>query len=170
MFANLAGFDEKLWELVRQLGDDPCQRFVRLLLGRVESSMDRPAEWPSALLDCRYFARICGRIGNSRELLYHALDGEVDDGLIAAPPEGAEHLLRLDEARRLADAIEDRTAKAIAKHALRLCIDDAVARNDRPIGQFDAVYLVSMLEKTFSGVQRTIRLILEGEGWRLDWW
>ena len=140
------------------------------MLTCVDSSMNHANRWPCAPFDCRYLVRVCGRIGNSRELIYRALDGQFDDSPIAVPAEGAEHLLRLDEAFQLAESIEDRTAKVIARHALRLCIKDAVARNDRPIGQFDAVYLVKMLEKGFSGVPGNIRLILRGEGWRLDWW
>ena len=169
MFANLAGLDEELWPHLREQGDEICQRLICLVFTCVDSSMNHPSRWPCAPLDCRYMVRVCGRIGNSRELIYRALDGQLDDSPIAVPAEGAEHLLRVDEAFRLADTIEDRTAKAIAKHALRLCIEDAVTRNDRPIGRFDTVYLLKMLEKAFSGVQRTIELILEGEGWRLDW-
>ncbi len=98
------------------------------------------------------------------------MDGDFDDSLIAPPAAEVGPLLRLDEACRLAEAIEDRTAKAIVKHALRLCIQDATSGDDRPVGQFDTLYLVRMLEQVYSGVRGNIRLILRGEGWKLDWW
>ncbi len=169
MFEHLVGFDDDLWPYVQQQGDDICQRLIRLVLTSVDNSMNHPSPRPQAPFDCRYLVRVCGRIGNSRELIYRALDGDFDDNTIAPPAAGAEHLLRLDEACRLAEAIEDRTAKAIVKHALRLCIQDAMSGGDGPIGQFDTVYFLKMLEDAFSGVPGNIGLILDGEGWRLDW-
>jgi hypothetical protein len=169
MFANLVGFDDGLWPYVRKMGDDVCQRLIRLVLRGVDSSMNHPSRWPCAPFDCRYLARVCGRIGNSRELICRALGGEWDGGQLAAPAVGIENLLRLGEACRSAESIQGCTAKALVKHALRLCVDDATSGADRPVGRFDTVYLAKMVERAFSTAPGNIRLILAGEGWKLDW-
>jgi hypothetical protein len=168
MYANLVGFDDDLWSLVEQQ-DDICQRLIRLVLGRVDSSIDVSDDWPKAPFDCMYMARVVNKATQSREMIYRALDGDLGDSTIAIPAQGAEHLSRLDEACKHAAAIQNPTAKAIVNHVLRLCIDDAVSGMDRPIGQFDTVYLAKMVERAFSTAPGNIRLILAGRGWKLDW-
>jgi hypothetical protein len=167
-YANLIGFDDDLWVYVEQL-DDICQRLIRLVLTAVDSSINFPDSWPRAPFDCMYLARVVNRIGEARDVIQRALGGDFVVGPLEIPGEGMERFSRLNEALAYVATIENSTARATVELGLRLCINDTINGSDQPSGQFDMVYFAKMIERAFSTTSGNIKLILDGEGWKLDW-
>lgn len=166
--ANILGFDDNLWLFVQGLDSDVSKRLICRVLDIVDSSMNTPEAWPHTEFDCMYLAKLVNEMANSRDTMLQLLDGDGAQDIPTRDATANKKMSRLSDAREHVAEIDSASTRGLVLYAIRTCIEMINRGEVLPVGTFDMFYFTTVCEMAFSD-HLLLKLILLGEGSRLDW-